>query len=437
MRSLEGRVIAGKYRLIQHLGEGGFGAVYRASHVAYELELREVAIKLAKRPMELHEARSTFSDALVMARVKGAADNDALRQHFVTVHDAGLCPQGGELAGHPYVVMELVEGGSLRDCLKAGPFPLRRAVRYFDQTLEALAFMHKGVPGPDGTPHVILHRDIKPDNILVVRRSEGEDLVKLTDFGLAIEVGNLLGWAQSGGDLAYLAPESFSRNICSPQSDIYMLALVFYEMLTKQGPFLEVGAHLRGPQEENHDELRRIHVIARQQEKFALLEQHPEIQKRPAIGEVIRQVLAFDMNARPYRNACELLDAWREAKAGEMTARPERPWQTVSRLAGEAQQCLDGQDDERALTLLRQAMEINRDPHRVPDPMVVGDTYLMMVNRLLREGRPEDAGRLAFEGYRRRKCRSTCKAMARYHSAVNPALASRFEREAQDCEDRG
>ena len=192
-----------------------------------------------------------------MASLADSTPDATLRQHFVSVYDAGRCEEGGPLAGRPYLAMELVSGGSLKHCLRAGPFPLKRTVEYFVQMLRAMAFMHGGrKSGP------IVHRDLKPANILISRPDNAADVVKITDFGLAIEVGSLLGWVESGGDLAYLAPESFSHDICSPQSDVYMLALVFYRDARGTQPLPRRRRANPRRDGRQHAELRRQHLEA-------------------------------------------------------------------------------------------------------------------------------------------------------------------------------
>jgi serine/threonine protein kinase len=443
MRSFEGAVIDNRYRLEYYLDEGNFGAVYRATHLVYGVSLRDVAIKIAKRPMTDSEARSAFADALLMAKMVDASLDPVVRGYFIAVHDAGRCPEGGPLAGHPYVVMELVPGGSLKHSLRIGPFPLKRAIAYFDQILSAVAFMHRGgvSEGSTDAPRgAILHRDLKPSNILVIRQKGAPDSIKITDFGLAIETDSLLGWVKSGGDLAYLAPESFSHNIASPQTDVYMLALMFYEMLNGSNPFAEVGSYLHGPSGEKQTELRRLHLEARHAERFALLDRHEELRNRPAMARVIRTALAVEMTSRTYANADEFLAAWREAKrvdpqlSGE--ERSEQPWEMARRLTGEAEQCFAVRDERRGEELLSAASEINQDARRVPDSRLVGRTYLRMVEYLLRHGNPGEAGKLANEGYQRRKCQSTCLAMAAYYAFEKSPLAARFEQEAQTCQDQ-
>jgi serine/threonine protein kinase len=429
MRDFEGQTIADKYQLIRYIHEGGFGAVYEACHVAYELPLRTVAIKIAKKPMSNREARDVFHDALTMAHIADNEPDLSIRQHFVTVHDAGLCPDSSALAGHPYVVMEMIRGGSLRTCLRAGPLPLKRAVDYFDQMLRAVAYMHQCQPRADGSRQRLIHRDIKPDNVLVDRRQSGQDIIKMTDFGLAVPVDTLLGWATSGGDLAYMAPESFSHKRCSTQTDVYMLALVFYEMITNHSPFLEVGAHLQGSKETQRAELERLHLAARLNERFPLIENHPEVRQRPALGQVVLKALRTDA----FEDAGEFRRAWLEAKEDRRDRSLTKPWEKVRQLVVEARQFLAVQDEQAADERLRQAMAINRDPLAVPDPMTVGEAYLLYVERLIRQDRKDEAVSLAQEAYRRRRCRSTCQAMA----CCSPApLAASFERESRDCGDQ-
>jgi len=430
LRDYQGATIGDRYYLERFLDEGGFGGVFKASHQAYGVELREVAIKIAKHPMSDAEARRRFCDALEMAWMADRAPEATLREHFVTVHDAGRCPEGGPLAGHPYVVMEFMPGGSLSRSLRAGAFPLTRAINYFNQILRAVAFMHgRGK----------IHRDLKPSNILVERRQAGEDLLKVADFGLVIEVGELLGWAESGGDLTYMAPESFSDLICSRRSDVYMLGVVFYHMLAGYNPFATVGRHLRGTEQEKQAALRRLHFEARQLEAFPELDCNEELKLQPALREVIRKALKLDPETRPFKSAGELLAAWRQAQnPGDDPPPPEPPppWELVAQLTNQAKRCFAVGDQTGGDVLLEQALTLNRDSAKVPDPMVVGDCYLQAVKRRLEQGRKEEAGSLANEGHQRRGCASTYQAMALYCEAEGSPLAATYRQQAAACRDR-
>lgn len=434
MRNLEGACIGGKYKLVQYLSEGGFGAVFRGVHMAYEVPLREVAIKVGKRAMDDREARAVFRDAMAVARMTESAKDPRLREKFVLVYDAGRCADQGPLEARPYVVMELVRGGSLRSCLRAGAFPLKRACAYFDQMLGAVAFMHGGLADADGGVSPLIHRDIKPDNFLIVRNADAADVVKITDFGLAVDVDALLGWTESGGDLAYLPPEAFTENLSSPKSDCYMLALVFYEMVTGRSPFVEVGCHLRGTDEEKRGELRRIHIEARQNEDFVLLNQHEELRSHPEMTAVVRAALRPDRATRPYENAIQFLQAWTEAKAGEKAAVEEQPWDAVRRLTGNARQCLMTMDEERGMALLEQALDICRK--QVPNHLTYGDMYLLVVQQFLKRNRLDEAKAVAREGHARRECHSTLEALACVAAVENPNLSALYRRKARECSDR-
>ena len=430
MRAMQGTIVADHYRLDHYIAEGGFGAVFRATHLAYGLELREAAVKLAKRPMTDRQTQETFGDAILMAKLADTAPDLTLRQHFITIHDAGRCRDGEALGGHPYVVMEYLANGSLADQMTA-PFPLTRAIDYFEQMLRALAFMHRS-----GHRSGIVHRDLKPSNILLSRRPGTPDVLKITDFGLAMEMNTALGWTRSGGTVPYMASESFSHGICSPQSDVYALALIFYEMLTHVNPFTEIGTHLSGDDPSQQEELRRLHLAARQRERFPLLDTHEELRRHPGLRRVIRTALASDMQTRKYTNAVELQGAWLQAKEGTEPPPPPPPWELVRRLVNEAEQCLTAGDDARAETLLAEAMELNRNPQAVPDRMVVGKGYLLAVRMLLTRAQVDDAVKLAVEGYQRRVCRSTCQAMARCYQTMQSPSAALFQQEAQRCTDR-
>lgn len=433
LRAFEGIVIADHYRLDAYLAEGGFGGVFRASQLAYGTILRTVAVKVAKRPMMDSEARHAFSDALLMARVADAAEDPAIRNRFVTVYDAGRCPDNSPLPGHPFMAMEFVPGGTLGGRLKSGPFPLSRAIHCFDQLLRAVAFMHQPVERADGRRGPVIHRDLKPCNILQQYAHDGRDVIKLTDFGCAFELDTLLSWTHSAGTLSYLAPESFAQEVNSPQSDVYMLGLILYEMLSGRNPFRDVGDHLCGDTKEKRDELRRLHLAARHQERFTALDSLAELVARPPIAAFIRQALAADMQARSWRDAGAMLDAWNQAlQSGGSGAGPveEKPWGAVRRLTAEADQCFQVGDDPRGRELLEQAQQINRDPLRVPDHLLVGAAYLLDVKRLIERGANAEAGRLATEGYRRWRCRSTCEAMGLYCATGNPDMARQFQQEA-------
>lgn len=197
----------GKYRLLGRIGQGAMGTVYLAED---PFIARRVAIKLMRAQSEEGTARF-----LNEARTVGSLSHP----NIVLIHEFGF---EGEL---PYLVMELVEGESLDHWLKQ-PRDLAARLRVIRGLCRALEYAHE---------HGVLHRDLKPTNVLV--RADGEP--KLVDFGIArsedsglTATGVLLGTPQ------YLAPELLAGNPCSTRSDLYGLSLVAYELFGGRNPFV-------------------------------------------------------------------------------------------------------------------------------------------------------------------------------------------------------
>lgn len=213
-------MLADRYEIKAEIGKGGMGVVYRG----YDTRLgRDVAIKFISK-VEI----GTEGRARLMAEARAAAQLN--HPHIVTVYDAVDDPES------PYIVMELVNGKSLRDV----PIPnFDLAVEYARQICAALEHAHnKGV----------IHRDLKPDNVLVLANQS----IKLMDFGLA-RLSNAPRISQTGsfvGTPAYVAPELLLGQAPSPQSDLYALGVMLFEMLTGKQPYtaddfvLVLGQHL-------------------------------------------------------------------------------------------------------------------------------------------------------------------------------------------------
>src|ERR1041385_102422 len=205
------QVFDGRYRVLRKLGTGGMANVY----LAEDQELgRRVAIKILD---ERHAADQQFVE-----RFRREAKNAAGLSHpnIVSIYDRG------EAEGTYYIAMEYLDGRSLKELiLSRGPAPMSVAVDYARQILSALRFAHR---------NGIVHRDIKPHNVLV----DGEGHVKVTDFGIAragasqmTEEGSIIGTAQ------YLSPEQARGTQVDQTSDLYSLGIVLYEMLTGKVPF--------------------------------------------------------------------------------------------------------------------------------------------------------------------------------------------------------
>lgn len=210
-----------QFEIIELIGRGGMGAVYKARQTALD---RLVAIKVLPPQVGRDPAfAERFSrEAKALARLS--------HPRIVAVHDAGSVALPGTNDRLYYFVMEYVDGASLRDVIRAGKLPSAEALAIVPQICEALQFAHD-----EG----IVHRDIKPDNILL----DAKGRVKIADFGLAklldhtAQEVTLTGTHQVMGTLRYMAPEQMEgTKSIDHRADIYSLGVVFYELLTGEVP---------------------------------------------------------------------------------------------------------------------------------------------------------------------------------------------------------
>ena len=209
----DGRVLAGRYRLEEKLASGGMAEVWAATD---EILARKVAVKL------LH--RHLAADDSFVERFRREAVAAARLAHPAIVSIYDTCTDDGDEA----IVMELVDGDTLRDCLAAqGPLEPPRAVDVVAQVADALAFAHRAG---------VVHRDVKPGNILMC--DDGRVLV--TDFGIAKaaeETNDLTATGAIVGTAKYLAPEQVEGGTVDARADVYALGVVLYELLTGRAPF--------------------------------------------------------------------------------------------------------------------------------------------------------------------------------------------------------
>lgn len=243
---------------LELLGRGGMGVVFRAHHLRLD---RPVAIKV------LLPTRSSAKEMQARFEREARALAQLQHPHIVGVHDFG------EVEGYPYLVMEFVDGASLRDILASARFQPEEALALVPDICEALAYAHdKGV----------VHRDIKPENILVDR----DGRVKIADFGIAkIAAGpeprrRLTKSRMVMGTPHYMAPEQAERpQEVDHRADIYSLGVVFYEMLTGELP---VGV-FPPPSKKVQVDVRMDEVVLRS------LEKEPE-RRYQTVREVKREI---------------------------------------------------------------------------------------------------------------------------------------------------
>jgi tetratricopeptide (TPR) repeat protein/serine/threonine protein kinase len=236
IRERPGTVI-GPYKLLEQIGEGGFGVVFMAEQT--QPVRRKVALKVLKPGMDTRQ---------VVARFEAERQALALMDH----PNIARVLDGGQTDGRPYFVMDLVKGLPITDYCDQARLPLRERLELFEHLCQAVQHAHqKG----------IIHRDLKPSNVLVTLH-DGSPLVKVIDFGIAKALGQQLtdktlftGFAQMVGTPLYMSPEqaALSNVDVDTRSDVYSLGVLLYELLTGTTPFDQDRL-----KEVGFDELRRI-----------------------------------------------------------------------------------------------------------------------------------------------------------------------------------
>jgi serine/threonine-protein kinase len=295
MSTLLGTLLNDRYRLEARIGTGGMSSVYRALDTTLE---RQVAIKLMNREI------TTDSDQLERFRREARAVAQLSHPHIVGVIDAG------EDQGRPYIVLEYVEGETLKERIRRqGELEISEAVAYAIEIARALGAAH--------ARHIV-HRDVKPQNVLI----DEEGSAKVTDFGIArsLDDDGLTADGRVLGTTDYVSPEQALGHDVTGQSDLYSLGIVLFEMLTGNVPF-------RG---ENQVAVAMKHVR----------EELPDVQTlRPevsaSLAAVVDRATAKDLDER-YRNDEELIADLEDvltleaARAGSATGEATTVLKTLS-----------------------------------------------------------------------------------------------------------
>lgn len=284
----EPRVLAGRYRVDEQIGQGGMAKVFRGADLTLG---RDVAIKILET--------SLAADMAFRTRFRLEAQSASRMSHpsIVRVFDAGEDTDAASGDPVPFIVMELVEGRLLKDIISDGPVPLDDALRYMDGILEALAYSHRAG---------VVHRDIKPGNVMVTPNGS----VKVMDFGIARAVSDSSSTVAETtriiGTAAYLSPEQAKGEAVDPRADIYSAGVVLYELLAGRTPF-------RGETPV---------AVAYQHVSEAPLPPTEVNQAAPgALNPIVLRALAKDPEQR-YRDATTFRTALADARgARELTAR--------------------------------------------------------------------------------------------------------------------
>ncbi|HNH82384.1 MAG TPA: bifunctional serine/threonine-protein kinase/formylglycine-generating enzyme family protein [Acidobacteriota bacterium] len=277
---LVGTVFEGKYQILAKLGEGGMGVVYRAHHVHMDVD---VAIKF------LHH--NLTEDPSILERFKREARAAVRINHpnATTVMDFGVLPDNTA-----YLVMEYLEGESLRDRIYRHTMTAAEAIEILSETCGAVDAAHK---------RGVIHRDLKPDNIFLKREADGKEIVKVLDFGIAklrdkgeashaslTEAGMLIGTPH------YMSPEQCHGLELDPRSDVYSLGVIAYELLAGELPFsapTSLGIVLKHINEEPRPLFIVNPNIPRELEKVVLRALSKRPDNRPATaGQFARELEA-------------------------------------------------------------------------------------------------------------------------------------------------
>lgn len=218
-----GRILAEKYLVVKSVGSGGMGTVYLAKH---ELMNRRVAIKMLRAQYVQDEG--SVKRFQLEARALGKLEHN----HIINTHDHGYT-----VHGQPYIVMEFLQGRSLAEEVKEHKgLPVGRTIDIFDQVCDALDYAHK---------KGVLHRDLKPGNIMLLTDKEKADYVKVVDFGVAKlmdvsgeEAQSLTQQGEVCGSPVYMSPEQCLGQDLDRRADVYSMGVVIFETLTGKLPLL-------------------------------------------------------------------------------------------------------------------------------------------------------------------------------------------------------
>jgi serine/threonine-protein kinase len=303
--SLIGTILSGRYRIERVIGEGGMGAVYQAEHTHMR---KRLAIKV------LHPEMSRLTEVVQRFEREAMAAAHIDHPNVATATDFGKLEDGSF-----FLVLEYVEGKSLRDAIGKSRLTVERALHITRQIASALQRAHA---------LGIVHRDLKPENVMLVERDGDTDFVKVLDFGIAkVPVGELgTGNAAPGqpvltqlgmvyGTPEYMAPEQALGQAVDARADLYALGVMAYEMLTGQRPF----------EHESKVALLGMHVTA---PVPPMATKAPDAVVPPEVEAIVVRLLAKESTQR-FTDAKELVDTisatWAQLAAQGRMSLPVAP----------------------------------------------------------------------------------------------------------------
>ncbi len=283
---LVGTTLDDRYLIEGVIGRGGMGVVYRARQQNMD---KDMAIKM------LYSHKVSEPEAIKRFHREAKTVTAVRHHHIINLYDFGM------YQNQPYLVMDYLEGKSLKDILKdEGALSFERAGKVFEQVLDALASAHESG---------VVHRDLKPENIMLSRQNNQDDWVTLVDFGLSkiMETGdggmdhvNITKVGDVCGSPPYMCPEQcLSSTVVDPRSDLYSLGVVIYESLSLKLPFNAKSAI----------EMLDCHLYATPIPfNFSI----PEMKVCSEMTRVLNTALEKDPEKR-YQNAKEFLEKFQEA----------------------------------------------------------------------------------------------------------------------------
>lgn len=232
--SNRGRLLSNRYQLLELVGEGAMGRVYRAEDTL--LGGVTVAVKFLSQTLLNESMRERFEREATISALLGEKSI-----HVVRVKDYGV-----DELNVPYYVMEFLSGKSLNDLIRYQPLSLKQFIIYTRHVCLGLESAHQGITF-NGELCRIIHRDIKPSNITVIKDLTLGEIAKILDFGIAKLIQDGASQTQSFmGTLAYCSPEQMEGKELDRRSDIYSLGVMMYEMLTIDMPILPQNSSFGG-----------------------------------------------------------------------------------------------------------------------------------------------------------------------------------------------